>query len=262
MTKTGQTRDVYQQVAERLAGAERVCALTGAGISRESGVPTFREADGLWNRFRPEELANVDAFLSNPDRVWEWYSWRRKLIGNVRPNPGHSALAELERLLPHFALVTQNVDNLHRQAGTRDVIELHGNILRNKCQKCGIVFEPGTPEAEMDFEPGTLPVCTCGKEGLLRPDVVWFGEMLPERALARAWDEAQSCDVFLSVGTSAVVFPAAGLPYQAKSAGAVLVEINPNRTELTPVADHVISEPSGEALPEVIDRLRALKTTT
>lgn len=251
-----QTRDQFQVAAERLANVKRVGVLTGAGISRESGVPTFREADGLWNKFRPEELANADAFLSNPERVWEWYQWRRDLINKVEPNPGHYALAEFEKLLPKFVLITQNVDNLHRVAGNTDVIELHGNIQRNKCQKCGIVFQPGEPDAEIAFEQGTLPVCSCGKKGMLRPDVVWFGEMLPEDAISRAWAEAEASDVFLSVGTSAIVYPAAALPYQAKSSGAFLIEVNPNLTELSAVADLVIQEPSGEALPKILDRLK------
>jgi NAD-dependent protein deacetylase/lipoamidase len=256
---SAQTRDQYKELAARLASAKHVCVLTGAGISRESGIPTFREADGLWNKFRPEELANVNAFLTNPDRVWEWYSWRRELIGKVEPNPGHYALAEIEKRVEHFVLTTQNVDNLHREAGSQDVIELHGNILRNKCQKCGIVFNPGDEEAEIQFEQGTLPTCKCGKEGLLRPDVVWFGEMLPEEAIARAWEEAERSDVFLSVGTSTLVYPAAALPFNAKTAGAFLVEINPNSTELTPLADLVFAEPSGVALPKVVECMRELQ---
>lgn len=258
-TMSDQTRDTYEQLALRLAAANRVCVLTGAGVSRESGVPTFREADGLWNKYRPEELANVDAFLRNPELVWEWYSWRRELIGEVSPNPGHYALAEIEQRVPQFTLATQNVDNLHRAAGSVNVVELHGNIMRNKCQKCGVVFKEGDPENEFVFEKGTLPVCACGKKGLLRPDIVWFGEMLPEDAIQQAWEEAGQADVFLSVGTSTVVYPAAALPFTAKQAGAYLVEINPNPTELTPLADLVFSEPSGEALPKVVAKLRELQ---
>ncbi len=256
---SAQTRDRYRELAARLADANRVCVLTGAGISKESGVPTFREADGLWNKFRPEELANVDAFLTNPELVWEWYSWRRELMRKVSPNPGHYALAEIEQRVKHFVLTTQNVDNLHREAGSLDIIELHGNILRNKCQKCGIVFKPGDAEAEIEFEKGTLPICECGKEGLLRPDVVWFGEMLPEDAIMRAWAEAERSDVFMSIGTSTVVYPAAALPFNAKTAGAYLVEVNPNSTELTPLADLVLRESSGVALPKVVEILRELQ---
>ncbi|GBE29613.1 NAD-dependent protein deacylase [bacterium BMS3Bbin04] len=256
---SAQTRDQYQELAKRLATAKHVVVSTGAGISRESGVPTFREADGLWNKFRPEELANVDAFLANPKLVWEWYSWRRELISNVDPNPGHYALAELETMVSKFTLITQNVDNLHREAGSTDVIELHGNILRNKCQKCGISFNEGDAEAKMEFVEGTLPVCNCGKKGLLRPDVVWFGEILPEDAIQRAWDETAQADIFMCIGTSTVVYPAAALPFNAKTAGAYLVEVNPNPTELTPLADLVLAEPSGEALPKVVERLRELQ---
>lgn len=257
---TDQASDKIRSLAERLLAADRVCVLTGAGVSRESGVPTFREADGLWNKFRPEELANVDAFLRNPQRVWEWYSWRRTLMGEVHPNPGHEALAELEQLLAHFVLVTQNVDNLHQAGGSRDVIELHGNIQRNKCHNCGALFE-GADVTEVNFEKGDLPRCPeCG-DGMLRPDVVWFGEMLPEEELERAWREAETCEIFLSVGTSAMVYPAAALPQVAKMAGAFLVEINPKPTELTRSADISIQEPSGEALPKIVQALKEAKSS-
>ncbi|HEB83693.1 MAG TPA: NAD-dependent deacylase [Bacteroidetes bacterium] len=247
-----QAIDDFRKLAESLVGAGRVCVLTGAGVSKESGVPTFREADGLWSRFRPEELANVEAFISNPERVWEWYSWRRELMAGVQPNPGHYALAELEELLGHFVLITQNVDNLHQNAGSRDVIELHGNIQRNRCHSCHRFY----PEGTVKFAKGELPRCECG--GLIRPDVVWFGEMLPPEAIDRASREAQRCDVFLSIGTSAVVYPAAALPHQAKAAGARLVEINPAPTELSPLADLVFRMPSGEAMPRIVEEVKAL----
>lgn len=253
-----QARETYRALAERLLSAGSVCVLTGAGVSKESGVPTFREADGLWNKFRPEELANVEAFIRNPERVWEWYTWRRDLMSKVSPNPGHIALAELEQLLRRFTLVTQNIDNLHREAGSSDVVELHGNIQRNKCQDCKSLFLPDDPRAAMQFREGELPGCPdCGK-GLLRPDVVWFGEMLPEAEIQRAWSEAEQCDIFLSVGTSAAVYPAAALPQIAKAAGAYLVEINPDRTDLTPLADVHLAEPSGVALPAIVQAIQTL----
>lgn len=235
-----QSSSVYRSLAERLLSAERVAVLTGAGVSRESGVPTFREKDGLWNKYSPEELANVEAFISNPERVWEWYNWRRELISKVKPNPGHYALAEMEKLLPHFVIITQNVDNLHFEAGSKNVIELHGNILRNKCHQCG----RRAGAEKLGFEKGLLPHCDCG--GLIRPDVVWFGEMLPEEALRQADHETSQSDVFFSIGTSSAVYPAAALPYQAKNYGAYLVEINPQKTELTQHADIYLQEPSGK----------------
>ncbi len=249
-----QARVDREALAERLVSANHVAALTGAGASKESGVPTFRDADGLWNKFRPEELANVNAFIANPQRVWEWYSWRRNLMAKVQPNAGHYALAELEKLLDDFTLITQNVDNLHRVAGSHDLIELHGNIHRNKCHHCGEIIE-----TEVVFSEGELPRHDCEGGGLIRPDVVWFGEMLPQEAIDRAWFEASNSDVFFSIGTSAAVYPAAALPREAKLAGAYLIEVNPNPTELSVVADLVIQAPSGEVLPPLVDVVRKLK---
>ncbi|MFH0883843.1 MAG: NAD-dependent deacylase [bacterium] len=242
-------------LVEQMLDSKSICVLTGAGVSKESGVPTFRDEDGLWNKFRPEELANVQAFLSNPKLVWEWYDWRRKLMAEVSPNPGHKALAELELLFTHFVLITQNVDNLHREAGSRDIIELHGNIRRNKCFDCHVVFETDSSESNDEFTSGELPKClVCG--GRLRPDVVWFGENLPEEALNRAWSESERCDIFFSIGTSAVVYPAAALPQVAKSSGAFLVEINPKPTELSSLADIVFQGASGEILPKIVAALK------
>ena len=191
----------------------RIVVLTGAGVSAESGVPTFRGEDGLWKKFRPEELASFDAFISNPRLVWEWYSYRRRLISEVKPNPGHYALARMEDVVENFCLVTQNVDGLHRSAGSRRILELHGNIMRNRCMECGRKDE----SADLDVG-DRLPRCRCG--GLMRPDVVWFGEMLPQEILDSAFREAEEAEVFLSIGTSAVVQPAASLPLVAKRNGA------------------------------------------
>jgi len=234
----------------QLAGnCRRVTVLTGAGISAESGVPTFRGKEGFWGKFRAEELATMDAFLANPDIVWEWYNWRRDLIGTVQPNPGHHALAQLEDHFDSFVLITQNVDGLHRRAGSTDILELHGNILRNKCAKCE---QPIDVSGEID--PKKIPTCQqCG--GKVRPDVVWFGEMLDSTVIERAFVEAERADLFLSVGTSAIVHPAASLPTAALRGGATLVEVNPERTPLTPLADYYIGEPSGQWLPKLLDAL-------
>ncbi len=215
--------------------------LTGAGVSAESGVPTFRGGeDSLWSKFDPRELASIDAFMANPKLVWEWYLWRRKLISEVKPNAGHIALANFGRKLTKFSLITQNVDNLHQQAGSEQVIELHGNIHRNKCYQCGGEMA----ESAIDLE--KLPTCECG--GLIRPDVVWFGEMLPEDNLEAAMSAARKAELFLSVGTSGEVFPAADLPIIAKRSGAYLVEINPDETRISPHADEVYRAQSGVVL--------------
>ena len=242
-----------RKLIERLYKAYNVVVLTGAGISAASGVPTFRGKDGLWNKFNPEELANVDAFLKNPELVWEWYQWRRNLIKNVKPNLGHYALVDLEGFYNEFTLITQNVDNLHQLAGSRNVIELHGNIMRNKCHSCGRLYEE-----EVEIKNGELPTCPhCG--GLIRPDVVWFGEMLPADAIQSAQQAAAAAEVFFSIGTSAQVEPAASLPYLAKGNGAYLVEINPEPTPLTDVADEAFLMPAEEVLPLLVIALERIR---
>ncbi|MDQ4128493.1 MAG: NAD-dependent deacylase [Actinomycetota bacterium] len=233
---------------DALGGAGRVVALTGSGVSAESGVPTFREAQtGLWERFDPQELATPEAFARDPWLVWSWYEWRRKLVERAEPNPGHLALAELERRLPDFALVTQNVDGLHQRAGSRNVTELHGNILRSKCSLEGAAVDDYAP----DVAPPPCP--NCGAP--LRPDVVWFGEALPSEAFEAASGAARACDLFLSVGTSSLVYPAAALPFEALENGAWLVEVNPNETPLTPHAHHLLRGPAGEVLPGLVEAI-------
>lgn len=230
----------------KLRAASRLAVLTGAGISAESGVPTFRDAQaGLWANFKPEDLATPEAFRRNPRLVWEWYAMRRQKVQAVSPNPGHHALVEIERRMSQFTLATQNVDGLHHRAGSRNVIELHGNITRVKC------FDDGQLVSSWD-ESGELPPrCPrCG--GWLRPDVVWFGESLPEAALAAAERAAAACEVFLSIGTSSVVYPAAGLPLAALESGACLVEINPDATPLTPQAHYSLRGSSGMILPALV----------
>jgi len=230
---------------QRMRSAERVAVLTGAGVSAESGVPTFRGEDGLWKKFRPEELANFDAFMRNPKLVWEWYNYRKKLIHEVKPNLGHYALAKMEDVCPEFWLITQNVDGLHRKAGSRKILELHGNIMRSRCVECG--EESDTVELR---EGGELPRCRCG--ALMRPDVVWFGEMLPEDVLRRAFEAARECDLFFSIGTSAVVQPAASMPLVAKEAGAFVVEVNTEPTVISESVDESILGMSGEVLPKLL----------
>ncbi|HCV42037.1 MAG TPA: NAD-dependent protein deacylase, partial [Bacteroidetes bacterium] len=186
-----------------LGKAKSVVAFTGAGISAESGVPTFRGTDGIWKKFKPEELANINAFMKNPELVWEWYAHRKRIIAGIQPNAGHYALAKMEQTFLHFAVITQNIDNLHRRAGSHTVYELHGNIERNYCMKCGTTYS----NEEVLNQTGA-PHCTkCG--GLIRPDVVWFGEMLPDDEWENAVRVAASADVFFSIGTSGVVYPAA-----------------------------------------------------
>ncbi|HEX4943637.1 MAG TPA: NAD-dependent deacylase [Usitatibacteraceae bacterium] len=229
-----------------LEHATSMAVLTGAGISAESGIPTFRDAlTGLWEKFRPEDLATPEAFEANPKLVWDWYAWRRNLVAKARPNAGHRALVELERKCRErevdFTLVTQNVDGLHRTAGSNRVIELHGNIGRVKC------FDRHHPVHSWP-DGDEVPTCPrCGS--LLRPDVVWFGEGLPPDALAAAVAAARTCDVFLCVGTSTVVEPAASLPVIAMEAGARVIEVNPQPTPLTLRASVSLRGAAGEILP-------------
>ena len=235
---------------DKLITAQRVAALTGAGVSAESGVPTFRGEQGLWKKFRPEELANVDAFMQNPELVWEWYHYRKSIIASIEPNPGHHTLAKVESIFPEFVLITQNVDGLHRRAGSKNILELHGNIMRNRCLNCETIIE----STELQFQ-GGVPHCECG--GMLRPDVVWFGEMLPQDVLQSAFNTAENCDVFFSIGTSAVVHPAASLPVIAKQSGAYLIEINPERTPISRLADEFLQGASGEILPAILMDIEA-----
>lgn len=229
--------------------ARSLTVLTGAGISAESGIPTFRGKEGLWKTLRPEELANVEAFLKNPELVWEWYRFRREIVAKAVPNPGHAALAQLEACASDFTLVTQNVDGLHRRAGSRHVIELHGNILDDVCLHCG------KKSTEASGGAGPVPRCACG--GPLRPGVVWFGEALPAGAFEKAAEASARAELFLSVGTSAVVYPAASLPLVAREAGAYVVEINPERTELSSAVDETLIGKAGEILPALLAERRA-----
>ncbi|WP_119067851.1 SIR2 family NAD-dependent protein deacylase [Rubrobacter indicoceani] len=245
--------EIPSELVRELRSANAVCVLTGAGISAESGVPTFRDAQtGLWQNYDPTRLATPEAFAADPKLVWDWYAWRRGLVAEVEPNPAHHALAELEDLVPEFVLATQNVDGLHRRAGSRNVVELHGNIGH---VICSVERTPVAPEDFVDASDGAPPACPgCG--AFLRPDVVWFGEMLPVGAIARAQAAAAGCNVFLLVGTSGVVYPAAGLAGEAGRSGATVVEVNPERTPLSGEADFVLRGAAGRVLPDLVARLR------
>ncbi len=237
------------ELVNRLRTAHRVAVLTGAGISAESGVPTFREAQtGLWARYNPEELATPEAFRRDPKLVWEWYAWRRECVRQAAPNAGHRALVEMEHRVAEFTLITQNVDGLHRRAGSHNVLELHGNLFRAKC------FSEDRPVESWPDGDEIPPRCPrCG--GLLRPDVVWFGEMLPASTLHAAEHAALTADLFFSIGTSALVYPAADLPFAALAAGVTVVEINPRPTPLSPQITFSLNGTAGEVLPALVARV-------
>lgn len=240
-----------QMAADLVRRAERVAALTGAGVSAESGLATFRGAGGLWEGQRVEDVATPRAFARDPALVWRFYNLRRANLATVQPNAGHHALAALERRFSPgaFTLITQNVDGLHQAAGSRNVLEIHGALRRVRCSGCDVVVDRGT-EALPD-----LPRCsTCGE--LLRPDVVWFEEMLPQDIWRHAERAAQECDCFLVVGTSAIVYPAAGLVESARVNGASIIEVNLTPTPASRGADVVLLGPSGTVLPALIDRLK------
>ncbi|RPH55585.1 MAG: NAD-dependent deacylase [Chloroflexi bacterium] len=242
-----------------LRKATRVAALTGAGVSQESGLRTFREAQtGLWTQYKPEDLASPEAFARNPKLVWDWYAMRRARVAEVQPNPGHFALAQLARRVPQFTLITQNVDGLHfraeetlkvsetfRVCKSYPILELHGNITRVRCSECGAQAQTRADDGQ------DVPRCQlCG--ALLRPDVVWFGESLPREALTAAVEAARACDVFFSIGTSGIVQPAASLAHAARNRGAIVIEINFEPTSLTAKADFFLQGKSGEVLPDLV----------
>ena len=238
-----------EELIKKLLKANVVSALTGAGVSAESGVPTFRDPGGIWEKFRPEQLANFEAFMADPDFVWSWYQHRREIMRDVKPNSGHYALAEMENLFDEFNLITQNIDNLHHRAGSQRVTELHGNIERNYCISCRAFV------SEVDIREKSVLKCEkCG--GLIRPDVVWFGEMLPPDSLRYAENCAMNSDVFFSIGTSAEVYPAAMLPMIAKQSGAYVAEINIKPTALSHDVDEMIVGKSGEILKELISIIK------
>lgn len=243
--------DVVQQAAQALAEARSVVCLTGAGVSAESGIATFRDAQtGLWSTFDPMKLASQEGFAADPGLVWRWYMERLGAVERAQPNQGHLALAEIEKLVSKFVLVTQNVDNLHERAGSQQVYHIHGRITRFRCNRCAEEH----PLALSAHQAATPPLCgTCGN--LVRPDVVWFGENLPARVLDAAWRAAERCDVMLVVGTSGVVYPAAQLPLVAQQQGAMLIDINPTCTPISEVADLFIQGRGGAVLPQLVAAL-------
>jgi len=241
---------------KKLKIARAITVLTGAGISAESGIPTFRGEEGLWKELSPEELASFEAFYKNTAVVTEWYQRRRDILYHSKPNAGHYALRELQQLASKFDLITQNVDGLHQRAGSMDVIELHGNILENYCINCNQRFSQEEFDEIYRHNPNHIPHCYCG--GLIRPNVVWFGEALPEESIEKAYDSAITCDVFISVGTSAQVVPASNLPRIAKQNGAYLIEINTANTAISDIVDLRLEGPSGTILPMFIEDYKQL----
>lgn len=243
--------ELKEEFLEKIKSAKSIVFFTGAGISAESGIATFRGEDGIWNKLKPQELASFDAFMRNPDMVWEWYQYRRKIIHETKPNAGHFAMAEFEKLFEDVTVVTQNVDNLHRRAGSTNILELHGNIERNYCIDCR---EPYYIESDEE----SLPKCKfCG--GLIRPDVVWFGEMLPQETFAKGEQAAAQSDICIIAGTSAVVYPAAYIPITAKNSGSYLVEINVEPTEISHLVNYSIIGKFGEVLPVILEAVNKIK---
>ncbi len=239
------------ELIQLLKKSTRVVALTGAGVSQESGLRTFRDAQaGLWAQYRPEDLATPGAFARDPKLVWDWYASRRESAKGALPNAGHYALVEMEKIFPEFTLITQNVDGLHRMAGSKNILELHGNILNVRCSECGTFAETWGDDLK------SVPRCEkCN--GLLRPDVVWFEESLPRAQLDAAINATHTCQVFFSIGTSGVVQPAAALAHAARTDGAVVIEINAEPTPLTEKVDFLFHGKSGEILPALVNAISA-----
>jgi len=254
MSPTEHADDIALTV-DRLASADHVCCLTGAGVSAESGIPTFRGADGFWAGGRAQDLATPEAFARDPEKVWEFYLWRRGLLTEKKPNPGHLALAAIEQHVRRFTLVTQNVDDLHRLAGSRNIIELHGNLWIDRCPACSREVHRSIEDVS-----NQIPHCdSCG--AMMRPGVVWFGELLPAEAITTAQEAASSCDIMMVVGTAAVVQPAASLANWAKANGAFVVEVNPEATPVSHLADARFPLPSGQILPQIADSLVSRATS-
>jgi NAD-dependent deacetylase len=244
--------DRIDKAADILKDVRSVVVSTGAGMSKESGIPTFRDApNALWENYNPEDLASPQGFLKNPSLVWRWYQDRQKMIAAAEPNPGHKAIAELEELYDDFVVITQNIDDLHRKAGSRSIIEIHGNIFRYKC------FDNEHPLKELPKDDRVPPRCSCGS--MIRPDVVWFGEPLPQDGIKLAYEVLYRCDAILVVGTSGIVVPAAYFPSIAKNEGAKVIEVNPEMSQITQDADVFLQGPAGEVLPRVVEKIRSLK---
>ena len=238
---------MFESIKNQIKDAKKIVFVTGAGISQESGIPTFRGKDGLWRNYDAMKLATIDAFYENPKLVWEWYKERRKNIFNAYPNQGHKAIAELEKYAEVIVL-TQNIDGLHQKAGSKEVLELHGSIVKIKCTVCDF------KDVETKVFSKIPPLCTCGN--LLRPDVVWFGESLPQEVWQNAMVFANKCDMMVIAGTSLAVSPANTLPIYAKQNDAVLIEINPEKTEMSSEMDLVIRNTSANVLPEFVSMFK------
>ena len=246
-------RDPIREAAALVSATDKVVALTGAGISVESGIPAFRGAQGLWEKYDPMEYAHIDAFLSNPAKVWKMLEEMRDLLMTAQPNPAHRGLAELERMGHLTAVITQNVDSLHQRAGSQNVIEFHGNGRRLVCLNCGRKYE--AEETEFTELP---PRCQCSM--ILKPDVLFFGEIIPLDASRRAEEAARHCAVMMVIGTSALVWPAADIPRIAKYHSAKIIEINIEKTDLTPrITDHYIGESASVALPAIVAEVKKVK---
>jgi len=244
------TKENLDLARDFLKQAYHIVAFTGSGISAESGIPTFRGKDGLWKKFRAQDLATPRAFSNNPKLVWEWYDWRRQLIAKKEPNPGHKTLAQWENLFPSFTVVTQNIDGLHQKAGSKKVMELHGNIWKLRCTEKGTILEDHT--SPLKDIPPTCPKCGA----LLRPHVVWFGEALDMDLLNQAIALSSKADLMLVIGTSALVYPAASIPMTAKESGVKIIEINPESTPLTPHAEVSLRGKAGDVLPDISETIK------
>jgi NAD-dependent deacetylase len=238
---------MFELIKDQIKDIKKIVFVTGAGISQESGVPTFRGKDGLWRNYDVMKLATIDAFYDNPKLVWEWYNERRKNVFSVKPNLGHKAIAELEKYA-NVMVLTQNIDGLHQKAGSTEVLELHGSIVKIKCSVCDFKDQMTAEFSEIP------PLCKCGN--ILRPDVVWFGESLPQDVWQKAMIVASQCDLMIIAGTSLVVSPANTLPIYAKQNNAILIEINPENTDMSSEMDLVIRNTSAIALPEFVSMFK------
>jgi len=242
-----------EDIQRRVEESKRVCVFTGAGVSAESGIPTFRSAGGLWEKYRPEDLATLDAFARDPVMVWQWYAWRQELVCSAQPNAAHKAIAAMDRTYPEFLLVTQNVDDLHERAGVKRMVKLHGSIMEMRCLDAGHVIALKEPLDKDAIAKESLPKCpTC--DSVCRPNVVWFGEMLPPEPIYAGREFAAACDMLLIVGTSGVVGGGYGLAELAKLAGALVVEVNPEESALSHLAEVSVRHPAADALPKIFHR--------
>ena len=234
---------------DRFNKDSQVVFFTGAGISAESGIATFRDPDGHWSKYDPMKLASQAGFREDPDLVLNWYADRREAILQAQPNAGHTSISDFQKLFKHSVVITQNVDGLHERAGNQTIYELHGNIHRHKCNSCGKIIDLANENMR------ELKICSCG--GRVRPDVVWFGESLPIETLNQAFNAVQGCNLMFSIGTSAQIYPAAQLPFDAKSRGAYVIEINPEPTPFSHKADLSLRDDAGSALPKLYEEFHA-----